>query len=81
VAETASQAPVARPPQIAQAGELRDTRVEALRALAAIGVVAAHAWGFAGGSFSGRLLAGIGFGALFFLCPVELPAVHALRPP
>ena len=70
MAETASQAPVARPPQIAQAGELRDTRVEALRALAAIGVVAAHAWGFAGGSFfgsfSGRLLAGIGFGALFF---------------
>ena len=68
--ETASQAAVARPPQIAQAGELRDTRVEALRALAAIGVVAAHAWGFAGGnffgSFSGRLLAGIGFGALFF---------------
>jgi peptidoglycan/LPS O-acetylase OafA/YrhL len=58
-------------PEVTQAGERRLVRIESLRAVAAIGVVAAHIWGVAshGDFFSGfgaRVLAGIGFGAFFF---------------
>jgi peptidoglycan/LPS O-acetylase OafA/YrhL len=57
--------------EVTQAGERRLVRIESIRALAAIGVVAAHIWGFSsqGDFFTGlgaRVLAGIGFGAFFF---------------
>lgn len=56
--------------EIAQAGERRVLRIESLRAVAALGVLAAHVWGTAGGSFfegfGSRVLSGLGFGALFF---------------
>ncbi len=70
MAETAERTPPAAGPQVAQAGEARDLRIESLRALAALGVVVTHSFGFAGGNFFGgyheRLLSGIGFGGFFF---------------
>ena len=62
------------PPQVSQAGEQRVARVESLRALAALGVCAAHAWGLAHrydpvavtNDIWGRLMFGGGFGVFFF---------------
>ena len=57
-------------PRVSQAGERRELRWESLRAIAALGVLVAHTYGQAGGNFYGdyseRLVAGVGFGALFF---------------
>ena len=48
-----------------QAGERRSTRIESLRALAALAVVVCHAWGFAGTAdfrtFHSRVILGGGF--------------------
>jgi peptidoglycan/LPS O-acetylase OafA/YrhL len=58
---------------VVQAGERRLARLESLRALAALGVVAGHAWGFAHGfgngvlaSFGSRLIYGGGYGVFLF---------------
>ncbi len=58
---------------ISQAGELRSARVESLRALAALGVLFGHVYGFAHGfgpvttsSFWHRVLLGGGFGVYLF---------------
>jgi peptidoglycan/LPS O-acetylase OafA/YrhL len=68
-----AEAPGAAPPQVSQAGERRLARVESLRAVAALGVCAAHAWGQAyhHGPDTvkhvwGRLIYGGGFGVFFF---------------
>ena len=60
-------------PQVSQAGEQRLARVESLRAIAALGVCAAHAWGQAHqhgpstvDTFFGRVIYGGGFGVFFF---------------
>jgi peptidoglycan/LPS O-acetylase OafA/YrhL len=69
---TTAQAPGAAP-EVSQAGERRLARVESLRAIAALGVCAAHAWGQAyhhgPGTTEhiwGRLIYGGGFGVFFF---------------
>jgi peptidoglycan/LPS O-acetylase OafA/YrhL len=69
---TTTEAPGAAP-QVNQAGERRLARVESLRAFAALGVCAAHAWGQAyhhgPGTTEhvwGRLIYGGGFGVFFF---------------
>ena len=50
---------------IVQAGEQRSARIESLRALAALAVVACHAWGFSTparlDTFHSRLVLGLGF--------------------
>lgn len=55
---------------IEQASQVRFASVESTRAVAALGVVAAHAWGTAGGDFyatyGDRLVSALGFGAFFF---------------
>jgi acetyltransferase len=60
-------------PQVSQAGERRLARVESLRALAALAVCAAHAWGFAHhhrpegyDTFLERVIYGGGFGVYLF---------------
>src|SRR3954454_23639004 len=59
-------------PQIDQAGERRAARVESLRALAALGVLVGHAYGWSHGwngvyaTFHGRVLLSGGFGVLLF---------------
>ena len=60
-------------PQVSQAGEQRLARVESLRAIAALGVCAAHGWGQAHqhgpstvDTFFGRVIYGGGFGVFFF---------------
>jgi peptidoglycan/LPS O-acetylase OafA/YrhL len=66
---------------IEQAGQLRFTSVESLRAVGALGVVMTHVWGATEGefyeSFTHRLASGVGFGALFFFaltgCLLYLP--------
>ena len=56
--------------QVSQAGELRSARVESLRALAALGVLFGHVYGYASGfdqeTFGDRLLLGGGFGVFLF---------------
>jgi peptidoglycan/LPS O-acetylase OafA/YrhL len=59
--------------EVVQAGERRLATVESLRAIAAAGVLAGHAWGIAHGfgpsatdSFAGRVLYGGGFGVFLF---------------
>jgi len=82
--ETASAAAAAEAAPgklIEQAGQLRFTSVEALRAVGALGVVMCHVFGATGGNFYGsiweRLASGVGFGALFFFaltgCLLYLP--------
>lgn len=55
---------------VSHVGEPRVARIESLRALAALAVVWAHAFGGSGGDvvggFDDRLMAGIGFAAFFF---------------
>ena len=66
---------------IEQAGQLRFTSVESLRAVGALGVVMTHVWGATEGefydTFLDRLASGVGFGALFFFaltgCLLYLP--------
>src|SRR5436189_6111084 len=60
-------------PQVDQAGERRSARIESLRALAALGVLVGHAYGwshgFAGaiyGTYHGRVLLSGGFGVFLF---------------
>jgi peptidoglycan/LPS O-acetylase OafA/YrhL len=60
-------------PQVSQAGEQRIARVESLRAIAALGVCSAHAWGQAYhhgpgavDNIFGRVIYGGGFGVFFF---------------
>lgn len=74
VARTAKPQSASQPVgSIVQAGELRSSRIESLRALAALGVLEGHVYGVthgfapALGSFGGRVLLGGGFGLeLFF---------------
>ena len=59
---------------VTQAGEIRSARIESLRALAALGVVVAHAWGAANGylpqatqgTYFDRVIFGGGLGVLLF---------------
>jgi peptidoglycan/LPS O-acetylase OafA/YrhL len=59
---------------VEQAGEIRSARIESLRALAALGVVIAHAWGTSNGyvpqltqgSYFDRVIFGGGLGVLLF---------------
>src|SRR3954454_1054035 len=60
-------------PQVDQAGERRSARIESLRALAALGVLVGHAYGWAHGfgadiysSYLGRVLLSGGFGVFLF---------------
>jgi len=60
-------------PTVRQAGEVRSTRVESLRALAALGVLVGHAWGWSHrygpatyDGFVARALLGGGFGVFLF---------------
>src|SRR3954468_13835541 len=59
-------------PQVDQAGERRSARVESLRALAALGVLVGHAYGWSHGwngvyaTFHGRVLLSGGFGVFLF---------------
>lgn len=58
--------------KVVQAGEVRSARIESLRALAALAVLASHAWGIAHGwygvadTFPHRVLLGGGSGVLIF---------------
>src|SRR4051794_38574146 len=59
--------------EVVQAGEQRSAAVESLRAVAALGVMVAHAWGFAHGFGPsaaddpvGRIVFGGGFGVFLF---------------
>jgi peptidoglycan/LPS O-acetylase OafA/YrhL len=69
---------------IAQAGQARIARVESLRALAAVGVVASHVFGATVGEFfsgiENRMASGVGFGAYFFFalsgCLLYMPFVR-----
>jgi len=59
---------------VRQAGERRSARIESLRALAAVGVLVSHAWGWSQGwnpqtlygSYHGRLILSGGFGVFLF---------------
>lgn len=63
-AEPAVQtAPSERGGSVSQAGEPRDLRIESIRALAALGVVAAHAYLFSGGVFLAGVRGHLVFGA------------------
>src|SRR3954451_10842988 len=68
---TADAVPVPAP-TVRQAGERRSARVESLRALAALGVLVGHAYGWSHGwngvyaSFHGRVLLSGGFGVFLF---------------
>src|SRR3954464_4647990 len=59
-------------PQVDQAGERRSARIESLRALAALGVLVGHAYGWSHGwqnvyaTFHGRLVLSGGFGVFLF---------------
>src|SRR3954452_3443850 len=59
-------------PQVDQAGERRSARIESLRALAALGVLVGHAYGWSHGwqnvyaTFHGRVLMSGGFGVFLF---------------
>src|SRR4051795_5052001 len=59
-------------PQVDQAGERRSARIESLRALAALGVLVGHAYGWSHGwqnvyaTFHGRVLLSGGFGVFLF---------------
>src|SRR3954453_13589297 len=59
-------------PQVDQAGERRSARIESLRALAALGVLIAHAYGWSHGwqnvyaTVHGRVLMSGGFGVFLF---------------
>jgi len=61
-------------PVVRQAGERRAARIESLRALAALGVLVGHAWGWSHGfngaaiygSYHGRVLLSGGFGVFLF---------------
>src|SRR3954451_2966686 len=72
VAEPGSSAASPRPAYVQQAGERRAARVESLRALAALGVLLGHAYGWAhhwqGGfaAYRGRLVLSGGFGVFLF---------------
>ena len=75
---------------VQQAGERRSTRIESLRALAALGVLIGHAYGWAHGyqgviygSYHGRLLLSGGFGVFLFFALsgylLYLPFVRAAQ--
>jgi peptidoglycan/LPS O-acetylase OafA/YrhL len=72
------------PPAVSQAGEGRIARIESLRALAAVGVVACHVFGATVGQFfvgiENRVASGIGFGGYFFFalsgCLLYIPFVR-----
>ena len=61
-------------PVVHQAGERRSARIESLRALAAVGVLVGHAWGWSHGwnpqalygSYHGRVFVSGGFGVFLF---------------
>ena len=61
-------------PVVHQAGERRSARIESLRALAAVGVLVGHAWGWSHhwnpqalyGTYHGRLVMSGGFGVFLF---------------
>src|SRR3954454_8715517 len=72
VAEPGSSAASPRPAYVQQAGERRAARIESLRALAALGVLLGHAYGWSHhwqglfATFSGRLVLSGGFGVFLF---------------
>jgi peptidoglycan/LPS O-acetylase OafA/YrhL len=70
VANAAAAAGTVQGALVTQASQVRFASVEAVRALAAIGVVVGHSWGAAGGSFydtfGDRIISAVAFGAFFF---------------
>lgn len=76
---------------VSQAGELRSARIESLRALAALGVLVGHVWGWSNAygprtydGFVARALLGGGFGVFLFFALsgylLFVPFVRAARP-
>src|SRR3954454_14572710 len=72
VAEPGSSAASPRTSYVQQAGERRTARIESLRALAALGVLLGHAYGWSHhwqgifATFPGRLVLSGGFGVFLF---------------